>query len=169
MIIHCTKKLATKLPTVSSQPLPESSPLGSWHANLYTIDRRNCVLFCHDSTRYTLFLPGLKKQEFADLGRWFKEIFTASLAYMGLEDNQIRRVELALGPVAFDTVTDRSVLGSLNQMKYMLDSRVCEVEDVMLLNPLSVNRWLCHYPVNVKGVKGFWMADDAMAEHIAKL
>lgn len=169
MIIHCTKKLAVKLPSVSSQPLSESSPLGSWHANLYTIDRRNCVLFCHDATRYTLFLPGLRKPELAELGRWFREIFTASLAYMGMEDNQVRRAELALGPVVFDTATDRSVLGSLNRMKFMLDARVCEVEGVMLLNPLSVNRWLCHYPVSVKGVKGFWMADKAMMERIAAL
>ena len=169
MIIHCTKKLATKLPSVSSEILSESSPLGSWHANLYTIDRRNCVLFCHDATRYTLFLPGLRKPEFAELGRWFRDIFTASLAYMGVEDNYVRRAELALGPVAFDTVTDRSVLGSLNQMKLMLDARVNRVEDMMMLNPLSVNRWLCHYPVNIKGLKGFWMADDAMLERVKSL
>ena len=129
MIIHCTKKLAAKLPSVSSSPLSESSPLGSWHANLYMIDRRNCILFCHDTTRYTLFLPGLRKVEFAELGRWFRELFTASLAYMGLEDTQVRRAVLALGPVTFDTATGRSVLGSLNQMKFMLDGRVNEVED----------------------------------------
>jgi hypothetical protein len=169
MIIHCTKKLAGKLPSVSSTPLAETSPLGSWHANLYTIDRRNCVLFCHDATRYTLFLPGLRKPELAELGRWHRELFNASLAYMGMEDNLVRRAELALGPVGFDTVTDRSVLGSLNQMKFMLDTRVAEVEDVMLLNPLSVNRWLCHYPVNIKGVKGFWMADEAMMERVSTL
>jgi hypothetical protein len=169
MIIHCTKKLAAKLPAVSSEPLSETSPLGSWHANLYIIDRRNVVLFCHDNTRYTLFLPGLRKQEFAELGRWFRELFTASLAYMGMEDNLVRRAELALGPVQFDTRTDRSVLGSLNQMSFMLDARVSKVENVMLLNPLSVNRWLCHYPVSVKGVKGFWMADDAMIERVAAL
>jgi len=169
MIIHCTKKLAAKLPSVSSHPLSEKSPLGSWHANLYMIDRRNCILFCHDATRYTLFLPGLRKQQLADLGRWFRELFTASLAYMGMDDNLVRRAELALGPVVFDTATDRSVLGSLNQMKFMLDAKVNEVEDVMLLNPLSVNRWLCHYPVNLKGEKGFWMADSAMLEQVKAL
>jgi len=84
MIIHCTKKLAAKLPVVSTDLLTENSPLGSWHANLYTIDRRNCLLFCHDETRYTLFFPGLRKPHFAELDRWFREAFTASLAYMGM-------------------------------------------------------------------------------------
>ena len=169
MIIHCTKKLAAKLPEVSSEMLAETSPLGSWHAHLYVIDRRNCLLFCHDETRYTVFLPGLRKPELAELGRWFNEAFTASLAYMGLPDNQVRRAELALGAVQFDTNTDRSVQGSLNQMRFMLDCRLEEVTDVMLLNPLSVTRWLCHTPVSVRGGKEFWMADDAMMERVAML
>jgi hypothetical protein len=167
MVIHCTKKLAGKLPVVSAEPRGEKSPLGSWHANLYTIDRRNCVLFCHDETRYTLFLPGLRKPHFAELGRWFKEAFTASLAYMGMADSQVRRAELALGRIEFDTRTDRSVLGSLNQMHFMLYGRVNEVDDVMLLNPLSVTRWLCHYPVS-RG-KTVWMADEAMMERVKAL
>ena len=44
MVIHCTRKLAAKLPVVSGDLLTVNSPLGSWHANLYTIDRRNCLL-----------------------------------------------------------------------------------------------------------------------------
>jgi len=163
MIIHCTKKLATKLPTVSSESLLETSPLGSWNANLYNIDRRNCLLFCHDETRYTVFLPGLRKAEFTELGRWFKEAFTASLFYMGMPDNQVRRASLSMGGVLFDTKTDRSVQGSLNQMRFMLDARVADVSNVILLNPLSVTRWLCDYPVRIHGGKEFWMANEAMA------
>ena len=149
--------------------LTESSPLGNWRAHLYVIDRRNCLLFCHDETRYTVFLPGLRKPQLAVLGRWFKEAFTASLAYMGLPDNQVRRAELALGETRFDTHTDRSVQGSLNQMHFMLEARLEEVADVMLFNPLSVTRRLCHYPVSVRGGKEFWMADDTMAERVATL
>jgi len=169
MIIHCTKKLAAKLLVISNKPLTKTSPLGSWHAHLYVIDRRNCLLFCHDETRYTVFLPGLRKEHFAELGRWFKEAFTASLAYMGVPDNQVRRAELALGVVQFDTNTDRSVQGSLKQMRFMLNGRVNEVDDVMLLNPLSVTRWLCDYPVSVRGDKEFWMADEAMMKRVVGL
>jgi hypothetical protein len=122
---------------------------------------------CHDETRYTLFLPGLRKPQLAELDRWFKELFTASLSYMGVPDSQVRRAELSLGRIVFDCCTDRSVLGSLNQMRFLLDGRVNEVENVMLLNPLSVNRWLCHYPVS-RG-KEFWMADEAMAERVRAL
>ncbi|NOZ09994.1 MAG: hypothetical protein GXP09_02940 [Gammaproteobacteria bacterium] len=37
LIIHCTQKLAKKLPDVSKEAHAETSLLGSWHANLYTI------------------------------------------------------------------------------------------------------------------------------------
>ena len=61
MILHCSHKLAAKLPDVSSAPLDETSPLGGWHGHLFTLDRRQCVMFMHDATRYALFLPGLRK------------------------------------------------------------------------------------------------------------
>ena len=70
----------------------------------------------------------MRKPHFAELDRWFKEAFTASLAYMGMADSQVRRAELALGHIEFDTRTNRSVLGSLNQMRFLLDGRVHEVE-----------------------------------------
>ena len=87
---------------------------------------------------------------------------------MGMSDAEVRRAELALGSVTFDTHTDRSVLSSLTQMKFMLDARVRAVEDVMLLNPLSVTHWLCHTPVNAKGVNSTW-PDKAMLERVAAL
>lgn len=167
MLLHCTQKLAAKLPTVS-KAVAETSPIGNWHAHLYTIDRRNVVLFCHDQSRFTLFLPGLRKAEFADLRDVFVESFSATLASMGEADSLLRQVALALGPMRCDKSTDRSVLGSLNQMKIMLDARVAAVEDVMLLDPIEVNRWLNHTPVSARG-EGFWFADEAMLERVAAL
>ena len=138
MILHCSKKLAAKLPGVSSEPLGETSPLGSWHGHLVHFDRRQCVMFMHDDTRYALFLPGLRKEHFAVLGaRWFRELYTATLAVLGCPDRQIRKVELALGPVRYDTATDRSVQGSMRVAKQDLDDWVCRVPNVMELDPLA--------------------------------
>ncbi len=68
MIIHCSKKLAAKLPEVWATPLDETSPLGSWHVPLFALDRRQCGMFCHDASRYCLCLAGLRKPHFAELG-----------------------------------------------------------------------------------------------------
>jgi len=122
MIIHCSQKLAAKLPDVSPTPLEETSPLGGWYAHLFTLDRRQCVMFCHDATRYVLFLPGLRKANFAELGsQWFRPLYLATLAMFCCPDAQIKKVELALGPMRFDTATDRSVQGSLRVAKLDLE------------------------------------------------
>lgn len=168
MLLHCTQKLSAKLPSVSKVDLDQISPLGSWHAHLYIIDRRNVVLFCHEETRFTLFFPGLRKAEFEDLGRVFVELFINTLASMDVAESRLRQVELALGPLQCDNSTNRSVLASLKQMKLMLDARVDEVANVMHLDPVEVNRWLNNTPVSAKG-EGFWFADAAMLERVAAL
>ena len=61
MIIHCSQKLAAKLPDVSPTSLEETSLLGGWHGHLFTLDLRRCVMFCHDATRCALLIPGLQK------------------------------------------------------------------------------------------------------------
>jgi hypothetical protein len=71
VIIHCTKKLARKVAGVSAVALREPHALQR-HGHLYRVDRRQCVLFCHDGTRFALFLPGMRKEHLADLGAGFR-------------------------------------------------------------------------------------------------
>jgi len=67
MIIHCSKKLAAKLADVS--PTPRKPVLSAVGMRIYSPSTGGkCVMFCHDASRYTLFLPGLCKEHFAELG-----------------------------------------------------------------------------------------------------
>ena len=158
MIVHSSRKLAARLPEVSRGPLEETSPLGSWHAHLFTLDRRQCVMFCHDESRYCLFLAGLRKPHFAELGsKWFRELFTATLAMTGVPDIQITKVELLLGPVRFDTATDRSVQSAINIARRDLEAMVYRVSNVLDLDPLKVSVRLNERPTRVKG-KTLWPA-----------
>ena len=168
MIIHCSQKLAAKLPGVSPAPLEETSPLGSWHGHLFTLDRRQCVMFCHDATRYVLFMAGVSKADFAELGgRWFRPLYLATLAVSGCPDTQIKKVELALGPMRFDTATDRSVQGSLRVAKQDLEAWLYRVPNVMDLNPLAMSCHLNERPATVYG-KCVW-PDKAMLEAVARI
>ena len=168
MILHCSQKLAAKVPGVSAVPLEETSPLGSWHGHLFTLDRRQCVMLCHDATRYVLFLPGLRKADFAELGStWFRPLYLATLAMFGCPDTQIRKVELALGPMRFDTATDRSVQGSLRVAKQDLEAWLYRVPNVMDLDPLRMSCWLNQRPSTIYG-KWVW-PEKAMLEAVARL
>ncbi len=168
MIIHCSQKIAAKLADVSLAPLEETSPLGGWHAHLFTLDRRQCVMFCHDATRYTLFLPGLRKERFAELGgQWFRPLYLATFAAFGCPPAQISKAELAMGPIRFDTATDRSVQGSLRVARQDLEAWAMRIANVMDLDPLAVSCELNHRPATVYG-KLVWPG-KAMLEAVARL
>lgn len=152
MIIHCSKKLAAKLPEVSSVPLEQTSPLGGWHGHLVTFDRRQCAMFCHDATRYMLFLPGLRREHYAELGsKWFRPLYLATLIAFGCSEAQIKKVELAMGPIRFDTATDRSVQSSLRIAKLDLEAWLYEVPNVMDIDPLDISCRLSERPVTIYG------------------
>ena len=165
MIIHCTKKLAAKFPNVQSEEQIETSPLGSWHANLYIFDRRQCVLFTHDETRYSLFIPGVVKPMFDDFDEFFKGMFLGSLSLLGVADNQLSRAELALGKMTFDSSTDRSVLGSMTNLKHMINAKVNDVPNVMDLDIMELNHWLTDIPMSTKSRPdyGGWPQRDMKA------
>lgn len=154
MIIHCTQKLAAKLPGVSAAPLTENSPLGSWHAHLYTYDRRQCVMFCHNANRYCLFLAGLVKADFVELARLHRELFLATLIALNVPPTLLGRLTLALGPVQFDRNTNRSVLGSLRTADIDLSWLIQDLH-VLDCNPVAVALELNERPTSVKGVHFF--------------
>jgi len=167
MIFHCTKVLAAKLPSVSATPLTDVNPLGSWHAHLHTIDRRQCVMFCHDTTRFVLFEAGLKKEQFHNLGQLHKELYLAALIVMGVPEATLKRVELAMGTARFDTATDRSVLGTLNQSRFEFDVYLDDFNNVLDVNPLATVKWFNHRPITARGT---WLwADEEMLALVSSL
>lgn len=167
MLLHCTRKLAVKLPAVSPVPLVEKSPLGSWHANLVQVRRRQCVLFCHDETRYMLFVPGLKKAHFEDLGRVFRDVFLMSLVAHGVADAKIMRVSLALGPPAFDGATDRSVLGAMNIAMQDLEGYLVTCAELLEIDLAGAALYLNERPTSVRG-NWLWPAQE-MLDRVAAL
>ncbi len=161
MIIHATRKLAARLPDVSPDALQEDSPLGSWHADRLIIDRRQCVLFCHDESRAALFVAGLRKEQFQDLGgQCFRPLLTATLVAMGCPARQVAQAELALGRIRFDAATDRSVLGSMRiVVDHELHTFISRVPNVLALDPVKVALDLCDRPTTVRGK---WIRPDRL-------
>ncbi|WHZ13943.1 MAG: hypothetical protein OJF52_000778 [Nitrospira sp.] len=174
MILHCTKRLAVKLPPkLFSDAAPPASdaehvPLGGWHGHLLILDRRQCVMFCHDLTRYVLFLPGLCAPQFSDLGRWHRELFLATLATQGVPSRSLTYLDSSLGPCHADARTDRSVLGSLrvaaDDLQYGSLPRVPNVLD---LDPVAISHQLNQRPCQVRTT---WIRpDEAMRNLIEEV
>jgi hypothetical protein len=167
MTFHCTKALAAKLPSVSATPLTDTNPLDSWHAHLHVIDRRQCVMFCHDSTRFVLFASALKKEQFHHLGQLHKQLYLAALIAMEVPAATLKRVELAMGPTSFDTKTDRSVLGTMNQSRFEFDFFLDDYNHILEVDPLIAAKWFNHRPLSIRG-KYIW-ADREMLALVSSL
>lgn len=165
--IHATKKLFAKLPldddgfVVAKNPLrhPHVSTLANgslshWHANLITLQRRNCVLLVHDATRFPLFIKCLVKDDFANFDWHFEDTLMNTLLKLGANEHQLEVAATLLGPCRFDTKCNRSVQGTMNQMKgdieHMLWYDHANIEDI---SQYRVGVWMADRPCHVKGVR----------------
>jgi len=154
MNIHCTQKLAKKLPEVCVEPQEETSVLGSWHANLYTIDRRQCIMFCHDQTRFVLFQTGLKKSDFTNLDYLFQDLLGNTMLKCGYEPTLMEKALSHVDKLNFDTACNRSVQGSMRTVRTMeLYAVLMDASDVMELPVYSVSAHLNDRPASIKGMK----------------
>lgn len=176
MIFHCTKKLYTKLPvnTTINAAMPTSIGLQAkwlnWHANLITIQRRQCVIAVHDATRYAVFIPCLTKSGFAKLQWHFEDVFINSLLKSGLPHELVETATQYLAPLQFDTECNRSVQGTMNQIAqdidYGLSYANAAVSDI---SPYRYSAELSHRPCTIKGLKDYQWPDKAMAELLSNL
>ncbi|MFH7321247.1 DUF6933 domain-containing protein [Desulfurivibrio sp. D14AmB] len=175
--LHCTKKLLVKLPCdadgrlKSRRGVPPAagdvgeSPLSGWHANLLLLQRRQCVLFVHDATRFPVFVPALKKEELAELDWFFQDGFMNTLLKVGADDRQMKAAEKLLALLVCDNDCNRSVQGTLNRMGQDLDLMLAyERASVMDLSPYKTGAWLAERPCTAKGVRNCIWPARAMLE-----
>ena len=175
--LHCTQKLFAKLPldtggrlrskhmqALAANDDPES-PLSGWHANLITLQRRNCVLFVHDVTRFPVLVKGLLKADFADLDLHFCDAFMNTLLKSGANDVQMQTAHKAIMPLSCNTECDRSVQGTLNRMKgdieHLLWYDNIAIDD---LSTYSTGAWLAEQACNIKSAKTYVIPQRAMLE-----
>ena len=175
--LHCTKKLLVKLPLLedgrlrSQKPAlsivrdPATNPLSDWHANLITLQRRQFVLFVHDETRFPVFVPALKKPDFAELDWYFQDSFMNTLLKVGAEDHHMKAAEKMLSPLVCDNDCNRSVQGTLNQMGQDVEHMLAyDNASVIDLSPYRTGAWLADRPCTMKGVRDCIWPIRAMLE-----
>ena len=64
MIIRCAQKLLAELKNEPTEEESAKDLFWTWHANVFLIERRKCVLITNDTTLFTMFIPALKKPDF---------------------------------------------------------------------------------------------------------
>ncbi len=176
MILHCTKKLYAKLPEKMKAAEQSATAIGiqaqwlNWHANLITIQRRQCVIAVHDATRFTLFIPCITKKDFANLDWHFNDVFINSLLKSDMPPELVNAATTNYQPLTFDTTCNRSVQGTMNQVAQEIDYGLYyKSTSVADISPYRYSADLSHRPCGVKGQKDYIWPDREMAQLLNKL
>ena len=119
--IGCTQKLAKELKPAHVSDVSIQNGLRGWHGNILRIYRRKSVLLVNDASRFALFVPGLVKRDFVNFNQVFLNHFEATLRHIGANDAQVAQAKLQLGPFSYGKTHSRSVLGSMNDMKFGIE------------------------------------------------
>lgn len=127
MIIQCTQKLQEVL-KIKAAALPiDTAPMMCWHGNIFTINRRKCLLITHNESLYSLCFFGVTQKE---LGRLHELILNRLKQEMMRDDFTIAEISAMVKTMKmldFAKSSDRRVLGSMNDMihsvKYMAEYR----------------------------------------------
>ncbi|MCL4315285.1 MAG: hypothetical protein M1527_00130 [Gammaproteobacteria bacterium] len=161
-LIHCTQKLLAEIP----DRLIDSSASGeSWHANLLRIDRRKCVLFTHDATLYSVFVPGLKKLEFEHLDDIFGQRLFKALLWDAFPQTQIERMLEACRVIRFTHSSNRSVLGSMNDIRFHIGVNVEHDGGLINVDLADLHHRLNRTPF---GAIGYGFPVERLQEYLAQ-
>ncbi|VAW32990.1 hypothetical protein MNBD_CPR01-182 [hydrothermal vent metagenome] len=110
-----------ELKTKATPAIPLHSRLGSWHANMFYIERRKCVLVTNDLTLYTMFIPYLRKEDFKVFHIVFGQNLFKNLLYEKISQKDVETVLEEYQDIQYAKTDSRSVLGSMNDQKYQLE------------------------------------------------
>ncbi len=150
LLVHCTQKLLAEIPDRLIDP---SASGESWHANLLRFDRRKCVLFTHDATLYSVFVPGLKKPEFKHLDEVFGQRLFKALVWDQVPQTLIERMLDACRAIRFTRSSNRSVLGSMNDIRFHVGLHVEDGGGLANLDLAQLQHRLNRIPFGAIGYK----------------
>jgi len=146
-VIGCTQKLLKEL---NVKPVGETKSvlLAGWHANLLRIDRRKCVLFTHDATLYSVFVPGMRKSEFQRFTHVFQQNLFRALNVEGLPQDQISEMLKKYQELEIGKTNNRSVLGSMNDLAYQIKYWIKAEGGLLMIDMVELNKKINRIPMS---------------------
>lgn len=182
--LYVTKKLQAKLSIddkgmlpgsshvdyLADKPEMESNPLSGWHANLRVMQRRQCVIFVHNETRFPVFVPCLTKPNFSRLEYFFIDAFMNTLMKCGASMEHMDAAQYLLERFKIDSNYSRSVQGTMNQMCAEIETYLWyDNVNIMELSGYSMGVHLANTPCSVNNQKKYIVPKRAMLELLGGL
>jgi len=149
-MIRCTQKLLKDVPMEPAENVAVL-PAACWHANLLRIDRRKCLLFTHDTTLFSLFVPCLTKPDFKHFTDLFGQALFKAMRQFDFSQSQIENMLDRCQDIQVGRTNSRSVLGSMNDMKQMIEWSVYDQGGLAKTNMVELTHMLNYTPFKAIG------------------
>ena len=152
-VIRCTRKLLKEIgaPSTEIGEFHAGRPLGSWHANLFRIERRKAVLFTNDKTLFSIMVAGVRKSDLVHLDELFRENFFKSLKVLPIDPARFGEAMDETHKIIIGKSNNRSVLGSMNDHIATTIFHVQYDGGYQAIDAADINRRLNHTPLKAIG------------------
>lgn len=156
MVIGITKKLDDKL-KIGINSVPDILPnaIYCWHAHLFIWNRRNCVLFMNNKTRYCILLYGIKQGDKKNLQDLFLTQLSINMQNDGITIDRIDRYIEGCGDIYMTKTTDRSIIGSINDAILLLGYTIADYYNNGFFDQNGVNSEINDYVMGPLAKSGF--------------
>jgi hypothetical protein len=114
--IKCTKKLLEEMDAQpDSREAEDEGILGDWYANLLRFERKKCLLFVNEKTRFCFLMVDLKRVHIKNLAVVFRDGLFGALLSEGYQAPMIELILSEYDTLSYGKATDRAVLGSMTE------------------------------------------------------
>lgn len=134
-VIRATQKLLKEM-DCKVQKIDISAPLNTWHANVFTLDRRKTIVFMNDLTRLSLTIIGVKKAQLKNVEALFVDELRNYLISEDIGEEVISRYIEENKGMMITSTNDRSVIGTLNEIIYTM-----KIIDRDFVDGIARNQW----------------------------
>lgn len=119
MTLQATKKLQEFIGVKPTEI--EIDELSSWHGNIFNIGRRKCLLITHTATLYSAFFYGVTKKDLPLLLEMTRDRVIELMRQDNFTLQELSIMRESFVDISYTKTSSRSVLGSMNDMKNMLE------------------------------------------------
>jgi hypothetical protein len=116
MILQATQKMQDFVGVKTTEVPDETDHFECWHANLFYLNRKKCLLLTHNESIYSLFLYNVVKKEVPTLIERIKNQLKEQMRRDDFTIAQIAHMLESLGEIRYAKTSDRKVMGHLNDM-----------------------------------------------------
>ncbi|MBI9099425.1 MAG: hypothetical protein JEY91_13155 [Spirochaetaceae bacterium] len=139
------------------------SAINMWHASLKYINRKKCILFMNDLTRYSIFLYGVKKKDLKFIDNIFLDSLIDTMRSDNIPHESIMKLVDNIESFNIIKTNNRSITGSINDHyrclpAYLDLTYVDRMAKEGILNLRKINHQLNRIPL-MCSQKGFYAVD----------